>query len=296
MSTEKRRIGILYNPISGRGKGAAAAQALLAPLKKNGFEPGLQPVTEFNSLEERVRYFKTVDYLVLAGGDGTVRSSLEAAGQAKVPLWNLPAGNECLFARKFGMRAGADALLAALAAARIEQHNFGRINGAPFFLMASAGLDAAVIHRLHRQRSGGVSWVNYVLPTLIELLKYDPPRINITVDGQPLIKSQRGLAIAANSKEYAWRLDPVDDADSMSSMLHGRFFPDDGYKFYFGQFKRAFSKASKTADNGIKFCGRKIEITSDRGSVFVQADGEPAGVLPAAIELAEEKVAVLCRS
>ncbi len=287
------RIGVVYNPIAGRGRGAFAAESLIAPLERAGFQPVLQPAIDLATEDARASFLSSIDRLVLVGGDGTVRHYLEAVSRAAIPIWNYPAGNECLFARRFGMKPGAEPLIAALRGGRTEEHHFGRVGGAPFFLMASAGLDAAVIHRLHRGRSGGVTWVNYILPTAAEMLYYKSPEISVVVDGKKTVDAARGLFIAANTKEYAWGIDPVTEADSLSDLLHCRFFPDDGVRFYLGRLTSALLNRSAAIPGELRFQGRAITVTSRQPNVLVQADGEPAGCLPAEITVAKEKLVVL---
>lgn len=298
MSTANWKIGVLYNPLSGRGRAGALAQGLIGPLERAGWKPTLQPVIDLQSDQEREAFFNGVDCAVIAGGDGTVRSLLETAARTGRPIWNYPAGNECLFARHFGMKADPKQLVEALTSGRTEKHHYGRANGVPFFLMASAGLDAAVIHRLHRDRKGGVSSLSYVVPTLREMAGYRSPALTVFVDGKQVLSGESGLFIAANSKEYAWKLDPVSDADSTAGELRCRFYPNDGARFYLGRLFAGLLGRTDAVAGEKRFAGREIVVSAATGagaggSVWAQADGDPAGELPLKIEVAPEMITVL---
>src|SRR5204863_2401502 len=64
--------------------------------------------------------------LVVAGGDGTVHRAARDAIAANVPIYQIPCGNENLFARQFGMTRSIDALLGALEQGRVVRIDIAR--------------------------------------------------------------------------------------------------------------------------------------------------------------------------
>ncbi|MGF1461564.1 MAG: diacylglycerol/lipid kinase family protein [Maricaulaceae bacterium] len=83
------------------------------------------------------------DMILIAGGDGTIRSVAALAGPAGVPLAPLPMGTMNLAPRRLYGERGLDAVLSALPHARPVTWPAGRLNGEMFLLTAVVGFPAA---------------------------------------------------------------------------------------------------------------------------------------------------------
>jgi YegS/Rv2252/BmrU family lipid kinase len=88
------------------------------------------------------------DFVIVAGGDGTLAGAAPALIEAKKPLGVLPLGTANDLARTLAIPA--DPLRAAdvIAAGRTRRIDLGLANGHPFFNVASVGLAADVSHAL----------------------------------------------------------------------------------------------------------------------------------------------------
>ncbi|XHC26255.1 MAG: diacylglycerol/lipid kinase family protein [Phycisphaerales bacterium] len=226
------KLVIVFNPISGRGEGPRLAQVLQRELGTRGdghevvlFEVGpaavrrdLVPVLE-GQPEPGANSKRThpADGLIVIGGDGTVHSCAKPAAVTSTPLYHFPTGTENLFAREFGMdrdlrtvRAAIDNLMQhELAGRPMPRIDLAECNGRSFLLMASVGVDANIVNRLCRKRTGRISHFSYAPHILAELIRPWSRPMTITVDGQTVVERRKGMAVVANSRQYAMRVDPA---------------------------------------------------------------------------------------
>ena len=121
------------------------------------------------------------------GGDGTLNRVINQ--QRDVPLAMLPLGNENLFARQFGFDGNSQHLAASIAAGRTRRIDLGRAGDQFFSIVASAGFDGDVAHRLARWRQRKthlrrVRSYSYVRPILASACYYHYPMLDVEADGE----------------------------------------------------------------------------------------------------------------
>lgn len=230
------RALILFNPNSGRGRGQRVAESVRAMLAAGGAEAELfatakEPPGVFQGRLSAALAGK--DLLIVAGGDGTLHHALPAAAGSGVPLYHLAMGTENLFARQFGMDRTPATLERAIRAWRTLDVDVATLTlddqpPCPFVLMCSIGPDASVIRRMDAGRRGPISHLSYCRPVLAELMRPSLPRLTIEVDGKMLVQDQRGMAVVANSRQYAARIDPAMNASMTDGLLDVVFFPVTG--------------------------------------------------------------------
>lgn len=277
----------MYNPISGAGRSAAAAESLARTLPKHGHEAR----TVASVLEPTARWLDPVladsDVLVVAGGDGAMRLAAPAACRTNTPVYHLPFGTENLFAREFGMNASPDRLLRAIERHQIRRVDVGVANGRWFLLMVSVGFDAEVVHTLALSRGQSISRLTYVKPILGTMRNWTPPTLQIEVDGERLISNEQGMVVIANSRQYGWRIDPAGQADMSDGLLDVVFLPAQSLIAVIGWAWRCRTRR-QFRNQRLKFArGKRVVVRSDRLQHF-QLDGDPPGVvhemLPAGLE------------
>lgn len=217
------RITVLANPRSGRGRAIALAGRLEELLRSRGHtvpRPDLSPTLDLADAAEGS------DRLVIVGGDGTVHHAAGAAAATGIPVYHLATGTENLFARYFGMpkdpRDAAEKLEMDHPPFEID---LGSVNGVPFALMCSLGVDASVIHRVDAVRGVKGGHLSYIRPSIAEGLRPRPARLLITGDGQPVAGSFVGTAVVANIPAYALGMDPCFDADPSDGRLDLALLP-----------------------------------------------------------------------
>jgi diacylglycerol kinase family enzyme len=283
------RIVIVFNPISGSGRAAGAAERAALRLRAAGHEARtlttrLEPTCDWLDpalIESRA------DLLVVAGGDGAMRMAAPAACRCDVPVYHLPLGTENLFAREFGMDASPETLVKAIERQNIRMVDVGLANGRWFLLMASVGFDAEVVRELASTRGGSIRKSTYIAPIIRTMRAWTPPILSVQVDGQQLVSDEPGMAVAANSRQYGWRIDPAGRADISDGLLDVVFMPARSLPAVVMWTLRCRLRR-QFRHRGLKFArGRHVTVTSDRVHHY-QLDGDPPGVikemLPAGFE------------
>lgn len=202
---KSRADGVLVvaNPYSGARENRVRVAGLEAALRSRGLCPRLVwQLDEFDALVAAPDWATQYRAVVAAGGDGTLNRVVNHLPSG--PLAVLPLGNENLFARKFGYTSDPERVADAVAAGRMRTIDLGRAGGRLFTIVASAGFDGEVAHRLatwrqretHLRRVGSHS---YVRPILGSLARYGYPMIQLETDGTNL---EAALVMVFNLSAY----------------------------------------------------------------------------------------------
>lgn len=235
-------MGLVHNRFSGKGRGPDFVARLRSRAEPLAW---LDLVDLPLDLALSEGALDALDAVVIVGGDGTVHHALAALTQAKngrgVPTLIAPLGTENVVAKELGLTPRVSRVLAALEAFRdgaptvrsdlgLVHHPDasaadGPLPGTPFALMLTTGPDAAVLHRVARQRVGTTSKLDYVVPTLTRALRPRVGRLSVTVDGQQLAKDRRGCLIVAVGPRYPLKLDLARNASRTDGLLDAMFLP-----------------------------------------------------------------------
>jgi diacylglycerol kinase (ATP) len=187
------RIGLIINPSSGRGKGAARGKLVLQTLAERGQEfvnLSGNTMDEANANARHAINDGSIDGLVVVGGDGIAHLGVNIACDTGISLGIIAAGTGNDLARSIGMPegdvvAGTHAVLDKLdSPRRVDAIKASSSTGDFwFFGTASAGFDA-----LCNQRANQMSWPKgqrrYDIAMVLELAKFKPIHYEATIDGQ----------------------------------------------------------------------------------------------------------------
>jgi len=275
------RLVVHYNPIAGRGRAAAAAQDIRAALAGDGHAVNLVQSTNDDEQPALAAALRDVEGLVVAGGDGSLRSAAPFAAAADVPVYQFPLGTENLFAREFGMNRSIETLRRALAGANRPKLDMASVNGRPFVLMVSVGFDADVVHDVCRARRGSISHLAYVGPIVRRLTRWHAPVLSVEADGETLVRSTPGLAVVANCRQYAFRVNPCPDAVMDDGLLDITFVPVAGR---FALLRAAMLSRARRLDlaPGVRRAKAKaVRVTASEPAAY-QVDGDAALARPGA--------------
>lgn len=226
------RVVVVFNPHSGAGRAQHLAHFYAHRLSHEGFGvdlccshgPASPHTTAFASVAASLT---SDDAVLVAGGDGTIHRILPSLLDSGAALCQLPAGTENLFAREFGSPSSPESVASAILNRRRRHADVGNLAGTPFALMASTGPDASIIRRLDARRSGPITHLDYITPILHEFLNPSLPLLSVEADGLPWISHRRGMLILANSRHYAWRLNPCRSASCSDGQLDAVFLAGD---------------------------------------------------------------------
>jgi len=276
-------VAIQRNPTSGAGRRNQPIRDLIRHLPQLGFKPRLY--SRRGDLDEAVRDPARRDSLVAvvaAGGDGTVLDLVNR--HPDLPICVLPLGTENLLAKAIQVPRCGRTVAEIIARGNRRRIDLASLNDRHFLIMASFGIDAEVIHQVHRNRGGGhIRHTSYIGPILNAIRTYQPQTLKITVDDSPEVHEGQ-LAVIANLNSYALNLGMVPTADGTDGLLDARIFQIHSPADLLFQFLGVLRGTHETSSTVTRLRGRKFRIESDT-PVPIQVDGDEAGTTPAEITI-----------
>ena len=279
-------VAIQRNPMSGSGRGRSQLLLLASELKRLGLK-----VRMFSNRERMDAWVReksvsnSLRCIVAAGGDGTVGNVINRC--PSIPVTILPLGTENLLARYFQLTLDGKRLAQIIADNHQRTIDLGQIGATRFTLMASAGLDADVIHRLHATRTGTISRLSYVQTILKSLRKYQYPELEVFLDDSPTAHRAR-LVVVVNIARYAFGIKVARQADPADGLFEVRLFERGGAWNSMRYLLAAFSGRHEERSDVQCLQAQKVKIQlagQQTTNAPLQIDGDPIGLTPVEIEM-----------
>ena len=135
------------------------------------------------------------ELVVVAGGDGTVRSVGTVLAGTGVPLALLPSGTGNLLARNLGIPLEVEAAARVAASGRTAALDVGRAkDGECFLVMAGTGFDAAMLRDTSDRAKVWLSWAAYVAAGLRHL-RGPMATYDLEIDDLAVRRQGRGVLV-----------------------------------------------------------------------------------------------------
>jgi diacylglycerol kinase (ATP) len=316
-------LHIIVNPHSGNGKGASARRQIEAVLQTRGLPFELIATEAAGDTEAWCRRF--VDSLsgsqraarhtiLIVGGDGTLNEAINGLLSAACdsPLFDeyqvgfIAAGSGNDFARGHGLplqpMPALEELLSLIEQNQSTAVDAIQVNGRFAITSAGAGLDGEVAYTVNHApykswlNKLGLGYAAYILSLLRVLLTYRPVDVEVVLDGNRTKHSRVWLAAISNTPYYGggMRINPAAQADDGIAEVCVV-----GGLSRFGllmAFPRVYAGKHVSHPAVSFYRGRSIRILPAEGTrLRVHADGEDAGLAPAAIRIIPQAVRILKR-
>lgn len=220
-------VGIVINPISGRGGGRAGEAARRrAFVESRAQAAGVNAVVVMTERRGHARALAQAfvddqcDTVIAMGGDGTVNEVAQALVGTRTALGILPSGSGDGFARGLGVPADPDRAIRAALTAPSMAIDVGYAGGDVFLNILGVGFDAAVAREYaKRSTRGGAGYVT----TGIRLLRtYVPPHYEVrwhTGAGEEVRSGRKYLVGFANAPTYGNGAVLAPDANLQDGLL-----------------------------------------------------------------------------
>ncbi len=293
----KRRVVIIANPVSGSGKGLRLARAVADRLRLLDAEVRIVETARAGDARRLASEADGAAVVAAVGGDGTVNEVLNGLVPGPA-LAMIPGGTANVFAKELGLPRDPDGLARLLTEGREIRWDLGvdRAAGRKFLLFASAGYDAQVVHLFHAARQGPIRMWEYLWWGARSILNFRAPRIGVELDGTSL--GEAAWVIVSNVAAYGGplvftpRAKPDNGVFDVLIQRGGRRFD------VAAMFARAFTGWLSGDDLPLPGLSchqaRRVRLNSLDGlPVPLQVDGDPAGHLPADLEVVPAGVTVL---
>lgn len=276
-------VAIQRNPSSGAGPRSQPILDLIRHLKRLGIQPRLfSRRTDFDLAVTDPTRRPYLLAAVAAGGDGTILDLVNR--HPTLPLCVLQLGTENLLAKSLKIPRCGRTVAELIVRGNLRRLDLASLNGRHFLVMASAGFDAEIIHRVHASRAAGhVRHSSYIAPIFKSLWQFNPPTLRVTVDDSPVVHVGQ-MVVVANLSAYALNLGVVPTADGSDGVLDARVFIARSRSEFLGQFVSILRGTHDRSSTVLRLTGRRFRIESDT-PVPVQADGDPVATTPAAITI-----------
>jgi len=308
-----RRVALIYNPASGQhsGRRASYIQSALAVLRKAGIEaealethaPGSAKSLALAAVRQGY------DAVLACGGDGTVHEALQSLVGTKVALGVVPLGTANALAQNLGLGTNPVKAVRALLNANPVEVPVGRIffqekNGAQgwryFTVAAGIGADALLMSSMDPALKRRFGYALYMIEAFKIWVSHAFPlfdaSFSINGNGEPRVEQVSQL-LAIRIRSFGGALGVF----APGATLHKKDLSLVAFKtrsrMQYLRFLVATLMGRQTFSRSIELLDADaVECRATNGSranVFVEADGEVLGLLPARIEVARETLMLL---
>jgi len=239
-----------------------------------------------------------VELLVVVGGDGTLRevaTALADRGAEHSPeLGLLPLGSGCDFARGLGIPADVDAAVEHLAtsvarpfdACTIDYQAPGGASGYCAFLnLVSCGLAGRLDQHIARQPRWLGGRGRYPLAALSAILSERPEPLEVRVDGELCYSGPIALCAVANGRFFGAGMDIAPAARPDDGLLDIVAIPGAGRLALLRRLPELYSGRHIANPSTVTRRGKLIELHAEPERIWLDADGDTLGTLPARIEV-----------
>lgn len=274
-----RRAGVIYNPTKVLDLGdfrrrmstVAKSRGWDAPAwwETTAEDPGTGMAIEAID--------KGMDRVLVAGGDGTVRTVCTAMAGRQIPVAIVPAGTGNLLGRNLGIpldEGEATALALQGVPRRIDVVRFkAGESEATFLVMAGVGLDAQIMRDTNPKVKKMVKGGAYVLAGAQQLSNTEF-HATVTLDGKVVHDGEAAMVLIGNVGKLQGGIDLIPGADASDGLLHVMVAQGEGVA---GMARLLTSMSSGKDDSVIQhYDGRRVSVVLDR-PVPYQLDGDVEG-------------------
>ena len=230
--------------------------------------------------------------IIVSGGDGTVRSVVEAMAGSKLPILILPGGTENLLAQELGIDGSFHKTTKILKHGSLRNLDLGSANGQLFMAIMGVGFDAEVIRRINQFRSGHITHGDYIWPICRTFWEYKFPHIYVKADGKEVC-DEPALVFIGNISRYAVGLPIVPHADCSDGRLDICIYKCKRRRELLLHAVRTICHRAKASKNVLRFNCTHLFIDSHDFNVPVQMDGDPGPSLPLDIKIVKSAAQVM---
>jgi YegS/Rv2252/BmrU family lipid kinase len=273
---DEEPIFVVFNPMSGKGRGAQFVVPVLASLAAAGrVEHGLTqgPGDEGRLAEEAVaRGFRRI---VAVGGDGTWSNVANGILRTGVPakLGLVPGGTGCDLAKSLGIPPRDIAACARIIRdGHVRAIDVGRIEDKHFLNVAGFGYDVAVI-----EDSWNVAYLQgaplYLYCAVRQLHSFRGFFVDLEVDGRPLGRQELLMLILANGRIFGGGFRIAPRAELGDGTLDAAAFANMGLFARMGIMARLLGGTHESAPQVSPVRGRHFRLRFDAPPTY-ETDGE----------------------
>lgn len=209
-ANERKRALFLGN--LGARRVAEQLDSAFELLKTAGFDLVPKRIKKPQDLATVIReYRKSIDFVVIGGGDGTLNAAADALVETQLPLGILPLGTANDLAHTLGLSVDLEHACAVIAEGHTRRIDAGWVNGKHYFNAAGMGLSEHVTRQLSREVKKRWGVIAYVIAAARALRSVRPFHAEIRTGDETLRVKTLQITIG-NGRYYAGTLALAEDA------------------------------------------------------------------------------------
>ena len=280
-----------------RGRGRARLDRAVTILQQAGYDISMAPTTGPGTAGDIVRdaIASGAEFIVAAGGDGTINEVLDGVANTSVPLGILPTGTANVLATEIGLgsnmeraaRVMRESVATRIAVGRLETGQTVR----HFLSMAGVGFDAHIVYNLSAGLKRRLGKAAYWVGGFSQVTgRY--PEFYVEIDGAA--RELCSFVLISRVRNYGGDFQIARNIRLVDShfevvLFRGRT-PLPYFKYLFG-----LTTGHLAGMRGVSFSKAQCLRISDPADrrIHIQVDGESAGHLPARVSLAPDAVTLL---
>jgi YegS/Rv2252/BmrU family lipid kinase len=214
-----KKVTIIINPVSGTISKNKIPRLANEILHSQSFQTEIvytqQPRHASQITQEALD--KNVDYIVAAGGDGTVNEVARAMIHTSASLGIIPVGSGNGLARDLGIPMDIRKAIEIIAKGHNLTIDYGKVNEHIFFCTCGVGFDAIVSEKFSEgKRRGSIS---YAKNAIAEYLKFKPDIYEITLENGTTLREKAFLITCANASQYGNNAYIAPQADKRDGLM-----------------------------------------------------------------------------
>jgi diacylglycerol kinase (ATP) len=277
VGTIPRKIKLIANPVAGGDAGDKIRQAELC-LAKEGAQVELFLTAARGDAARAAAEAKSDDFdlIVAAGGDGTLNEVINGLVPSKIPLAFVPLGTTNVFALETGIPFDIDGACRIALSGMPTPICLGVAGDTRFLLMAGAGFDAEVVHRVDLQLKRRLGKLAYLVSAMKVFFEHSPRPFEVLLEDRSR-RTGYGL-IVGNGRLYGGRFSLTPGAALTEDQFEVCLLQRPGRLGLLHCLLRILLRRSLIPAGAFLFKTRELTVSGD--SVSVQIDGDPHEQLP----------------
>jgi YegS/Rv2252/BmrU family lipid kinase len=285
------------NPDSGRGKGDALGEEVVRLLTEDGIEVTTIRVGADHAGPADVRgaIHDGVDLVVIIGGDGTLRASLETLVRTQVLVLLVPGGTSNLVATHLGMPAKPQALVKVLTTGEERKLDVARLDGEAFVLAAGFGLATDVIEDANQELKRFLGPIAYLWSFFTNFTRKRVRTTFVFEDGRR-VKHNAKIVLITNCAETLASVDVVPGSSVQDGLLDVAVFRFATFWQFLRLCRSAITGRWQRTREAVFYRTTSLEVWLDRpmpiqidGDVFEERDYFQVKLEPAALRVIAPK-------
>lgn len=235
-------------------------------------------------------YAKLVDFIIIFGGDGTVREVVEGIKEYPIPIGIIPFGTVNVLALDLKIPFNPIKATNNIIEGNIKKIDIGIINNKPFLLMCSSGIDALAVHNVNLNAKKILGPFAYIFSAIKSLIIYRPHKITIKIVDKNIV-DEGFLVIISNSRFYGGKFIIDRNTSIDDGLLNIFLFKKGSIKDTFRLFAGVLLNKIEQVPGIVYYKGKEIYLNSQK-KVYLQIDGDKAPPPPAHITINKKAISI----